>query len=327
MGLYDALGGGGPATYQQLAARAGIAPRYAREWLEQQAAAAVIEVGDSCEAPQHRLYALPPGHAEALTEPESPFYIASLVRIPAGMSAALGLLAEAYQAGGGVPFAAFSEEFRDGQSALNRNVFRDHLAHWIEQALPDLHCRLKAPGALVADIGCGAGWSAIALARAYPQCRVHAIDADAGKASEAEANASASGLADRIIVHICATPPASLTGSCVLVGIFDALHDMARPVETLAACRTLLSAGGTVLLMEPNAADRFAAPANETERFLYAASVLHCLPVGMSEQPSAATGALLRPEILRGYAERAGFRQVTIAPVEHRFFRVYSLCP
>ena len=44
LGLYAALAQGGPATSAELAARAGIAERYAREWLEQQAVGGIDRV-------------------------------------------------------------------------------------------------------------------------------------------------------------------------------------------------------------------------------------------------------------------------------------------
>src|SRR2546425_13104847 len=46
LGLYGELADRGPATPSQLAARAEINERYAREWLEQQAAPGPLEVGD-----------------------------------------------------------------------------------------------------------------------------------------------------------------------------------------------------------------------------------------------------------------------------------------
>lgn len=42
-GLYQALAADGSATPQQLAGRAGIGPRYAREWLEQQTTAGILQ--------------------------------------------------------------------------------------------------------------------------------------------------------------------------------------------------------------------------------------------------------------------------------------------
>ena len=52
LGLYEALAGAGPTTPTELAGRAGIAPRYAREWLEQQTVAGVVEVDDTTKAPE-----------------------------------------------------------------------------------------------------------------------------------------------------------------------------------------------------------------------------------------------------------------------------------
>src|SRR5213592_4028220 len=64
LGLYRALAEDGPMTAGELAARAGINGRYAREWLEQQAATGILEVDDASLAEDERRFALPPGHAE-----------------------------------------------------------------------------------------------------------------------------------------------------------------------------------------------------------------------------------------------------------------------
>jgi hypothetical protein len=53
--------------------------------------------------------------------------------------------------------------------------------------------------------------------------------------------------------------------------------------------------------------------------------VLVCLPAGMSEQPSAATGTVMRPATFAGCAEAAAFSDVGVLDIEHRFFRFYRL--
>jgi hypothetical protein len=58
---------------------------------------------------------------------------------------------------------------------------------------------------------------------------------------------------------------------------------------------------------------------------MYSASLLCCLPAGLSESPSAATGTVMRPDTLRRYAQEAGFQDIEILPIEHDFFRVYRL--
>jgi hypothetical protein len=109
------------------------------------------------------------------------------------------------------------------------------------------------------------------------------------------------------------------------VCVFEAIHDMAHPVEALTAVRALAAPDGAVLVMDERTAERFTAPGDEVERFLYGCSLLCCLPVGMSEPESAATGTVMRPDTLRGYAEAAGFERLEIAPIEHDMFRFYRL--
>ena len=86
----------------------------------------------------------------------------------------------------------------------------------------------------------------------------------------------------------------------------------------------MLAPGGAVLLMEPSVAERFTAEPDDSERFHYAVSVLHCLPVGMSDTPSAATGTVMRPDTVRAYAHEAGL-EAEVIDVGHLFYRLYRL--
>ncbi len=63
----------------------------------------------------------------------------------------------------------------------------------------------------------------------------------------------------------------------------------------------------------------------EHERLLYGFSLFCCLPTGMSETPSAATGTVMRPETMRRYAREAGFGDATVLDIEHESFRFYRL--
>jgi len=100
---------------------------------------------------------------------------------------------------------------------------------------------------------------------------------------------------------------------------------MSRPVEVLSAMRRLAGEGGTVLVLDEKVADEFGAPGDDVERLMYTYSVLCCLPVGLSEQPSAATGTVMRTSTLRRYAHDAGFADVEVLPLEHDTFRLYRL--
>lgn len=58
---------------------------------------------------------------------------------------------------------------------------------------------------------------------------------------------------------------------------------------------------------------------------MYTCSVLHCLPIALVEQPSAATGTVLRSDTVRAYAAEAGFAAVEVLPIDNDFFRFYKL--
>src|SRR3954467_6788175 len=68
LGLYEALAGAGPVTASELARSAGIAERYAQDWLEQQAVAGVVMVDDPAASAQDRRFTLPDAHAHVLTD-------------------------------------------------------------------------------------------------------------------------------------------------------------------------------------------------------------------------------------------------------------------
>jgi hypothetical protein len=103
LGLYGVLRDTGVTTSSALAQRAGIDERYAREWLEQQAVAGILEIAESSEDPAKRGYALPAGHAEALLDPESPGYAAAIPPGLLGLAKVLDALPAAYRTGEGSP--------------------------------------------------------------------------------------------------------------------------------------------------------------------------------------------------------------------------------
>src|SRR3982074_854052 len=59
LGLYETLADAGPFTAAALSSAAGIAERYAQEWLEQQTVAGVLEVDDAAKPARERRFSLP----------------------------------------------------------------------------------------------------------------------------------------------------------------------------------------------------------------------------------------------------------------------------
>jgi 2-polyprenyl-3-methyl-5-hydroxy-6-metoxy-1,4-benzoquinol methylase len=326
LGLFAALREQGPATAEELASRAGVDERYAREWLEHQAVAGILDVAEASDEGATRRYSLPAAHAEVLLDPDS---LSTMAPMPAFLVTAgqtYPALVKAFRSGRGIDWAAYPG-VSEAQEGANRPLFRHLLAHaWLPQ-VPDVHARLQAGGARVADVATGSGWSAIAMGRAYPGIEVDGLDLDADAISRARRYAEQEGVADRVRFHVVDAGDPSLEGRYDLVTIFEAVHDLSRPVEVLRAVRGLLAPGGTVIVMDENVAEAFEAPGSDVDRLMYGYSVLVCLPNGLAEQPSAGTGTVMRPSVLRGYAEAAGFTGFSILPIEHESFRFYRLDP
>jgi len=321
LGVYAALAGGG-ASEEEVAATTGTDRRYLRELLEQQAVSGLIEVDDAAKPAEERRYRLPDGHAEVLLDGDSPNYMTAFARMMVGIARPLPRVLEAFRSGEGVPYTAFDADFLDGQGEMNRVQFVNSLASEWMPGLPDVHERLTV-GGRVADVGCGVGYSTIALARAYPKAEVDGLDLDAASIERARANAEREGVDVGFEARDAADP--GLSGRYDLVTCFEAVHDMARPVEALRAMRGLLAEDGVVLIGDERVADRFTAPGDEVERVMYGFSILHCLAVGREEQPSAETGTAMRTDTLRGYAADAGFTGFEVLPIENDFWRFYRL--
>ncbi|MGH3730892.1 MAG: class I SAM-dependent methyltransferase [Micromonosporaceae bacterium] len=327
LNLYRALATVDNATGAELADRAGISPRYAREWLEQQAVAGLLDVAEDTGDAASRRFQLPPGGAEVLCDPESLYYVAPLTGLVQGIAEAVPEVLTAFRTGGGVPYAAYGTDLREGIADVNRPAFSHLVGDWVA-GLPDIDARLLAtdPPGRIADLGCGSGWSTIALARAYPGAQVDGVDLDEASVADARRNAAAAGLTERVSFSNEDAADAR-TSRYDLVTFFETLHDMAYPVDALRAAYHMLAPGGAVLIGDEKVAERFTAPGDEMERFHYGWSAIHCLAAALAEPDSAATGTAMRPDTVRRYAAAAGFSSVTVLPIEYDFWRFYRLDP
>lgn len=319
LGWYRALASG-PATPAELVERAGGHPRYAREWLEQQAATGVLTLD-----PDGR-FVLPPGAAEVLTNPDSLSYLAPLARMVGASASQLPALLAAYRSGGGVSWEQFGTDMRESQADMNRPWFRYQLADALAK-VAEVDEVLRRPGARIADIGCGAGWSSLALATAYPESIVEGWDIDAPSIELANGNAAADGLAERVSFTVADASSLGAAGYDAIFA-FECIHDMPRPVEVLAQLRRAVRPDGVVVIMDEAVSDAFTGQADELDRMMYGFSLFICLPDGLSSPPSVGTGTVMRPDTLRGYAQQAGFSDIEILPTgEFGFWRFYRLLP
>ncbi|TNC23508.1 SAM-dependent methyltransferase [Amycolatopsis alkalitolerans] len=324
LGLYRTLAGLGEATFEEVAERAGVAPRYAREWLEQQATSGYVECADPAAPAGERRYGLSRAHAEVLLDNDSPYFAGAVASAVAGVGPVVPDLLDAYRTGGGVPYSAYGRALRQGIGDLNRPMFRHDLAGWLA-AVPRIDRRLREPGARVLDVGCGRGQSSIAIARAYSAAVVRGVDLDEASVGEARSEAAAEGLDDRITFAAGDAALDASAGSYDLVTVFEALHDMGDPVGVLRTARASLNEDGAVLVGDEKVADDLVVNAGLLERFQFGWSVVHCLPATLAERPVEANGTMLRAPTLERWAREAGFAEFEVAPIENDFWRFYVL--
>ena len=310
LGLYRALHDGGPSTARELAARARIDPRYSLEWLEQQAVTGFLEVGDVAAPAEERRYRLPDAYADPLLNLDSPYSIAPLPRSAVANAQALPQLLEAYRSGGGVAWSDYGADMIESQGDFNRPWLVGSFGTEILPAIPSIHERLVAdPPARVADVACGVGWAAIAIARAYPTVRVDGYDLDGSSIELARQHARDAGVSDRVTFQVGDVAEAE-AGAYDLAVVIEAIHDMTQPVSVLASVRRMLRPGGVALIADEKSEDTFTAPAGQAERFFYGFSILTCLPAVMTEQPTAAIGTVMRADTMRRLGTEAGYRSI-----------------
>lgn len=323
LGLYEAMAGAGPSTAGDLASLANIAERYAREWLEQQAVAGVVEVDDAnCPADERR-FSLSNAHAHVLIDDDSEACMKPCAAVVPWVAKAIDIMVEEFRSGTGAAFGLF--DLHDVQAAFTRPVFVNHLTqNWLP-ALPNVQARLAAGDRVrIAEIGCGEGLASITIARAYPNAEVDGYDLDDASISAARQSAADADVADRARFEVRDAADPDIHGDYDLVMAVEMLHDVPDPVGILRTMRRLAGEQGAVLVVDERTEDAFTVTTTEMERFFYAFSTLHCLAVSLQDG-GAGTGTVMRADTMRRYATEAGFSRVEVLDVEHPQFVLYRL--
>jgi 2-polyprenyl-3-methyl-5-hydroxy-6-metoxy-1,4-benzoquinol methylase len=323
LGLYETLAGAGAMSAGELAAAAGIAERYAQEWLEQQAVAGVLEVDDAAQPASARRFTLPNAHAHVLIDDDSEACMKPCASVTSWLAKAIDIMVQEFRSGTGAAFGLF--DLHDIQAAFTRPVFANHLTQTWLPALADVQAKLDAGERVrIAEVGCGEGLAAVTIARAYPNAVIDGFDLDEASIAVAREKAAAAGIGDRARFEVRDAANSTIAGDYDLVMAVEMLHDVPDPVGILRTMKRLAGECGAVLVVDERAEDAFSVPASEMERFFYTFSTLHCLAVSM-QHGGAGTGTLIRPDTVRRYAADAGFSTVEVLDVEHPQFVLYRL--
>ena len=162
LGYYRALAERGPLTAADLARTTSTGEKYAREWLNAQAAGQYVDY-----EPSTASYSICPEYAIALTDESSPAFLPGLFQIAHGTVRDASRIIEPARSGDGLGWHDHNTDVHVGCERFFRPGYLANLVDVWLPALDGVVPKLQR-GARVADIACGHGASTVIMAQAYP---------------------------------------------------------------------------------------------------------------------------------------------------------------
>jgi SAM-dependent methyltransferase len=311
LGLYKALHEQGPMTSTELASRAGIAERYAREWLSHQAASGYVTFD-----PDTGRFSLPTEQAMVLAEPDSPVFMQGGFDLATTLMENQMLVEPAFRTGRGVGWGEQSQCLFCAAGRFFRPGYLNNLVSSWLPALDRVVEKLER-GARIADVGCGHGFSTVMMAKAFPNSTFIGYDFHPTSIEQARSHAEQHGVTanTRFEVALASDYPAE---DLDLVTFFDCLHDMGDPAGAARHVRQTLKPDGSWMIVEPAAGDRLQDNLNPVSRLYYAASTMICVPTSLDQPVGAALGAQAGFATLSSVIRDGGFthvRQAVTTPI------------
>ena len=327
--IFDRLAGLEKAvTVEEAAGAVGLDQRYLREWLGIMISGGVIEA-EAGEDGQIR-YFLPPEHAAFLTRDSGDLNLGVYTQeIPLLTTCSLEGVIKGFETGQGVPFECYpmfqsfmTELSEQKQQKTLVDVFLPHVDGGA--VLDKLN-----QGIDVLDLGCGEGLAVVILAQAFPQSRFTGVDFYGPAVAKAVQRAEAAGLKNATFLEADAAAfhsDPNWADRFDYVIAFDAIHDQTRPMEALKSVRHVLKPGGVFSMVD------IAASSNQLENvghplapFLYTVSLMHCMPVGLTDN-GAGLGMMWGRETAARMLKEAGFPSVEVVEMPEDPFNLHFLC-
>jgi len=315
-GLFDTMSTLSPSTSEEIANAAGLNERYVREWLGALTTGKIVNYN-----PQDRTYDLPAEHAEVLTRTGANT-MASFTQWISVLGGVEDRVVACFRHGGGVPYSEF-RRFHEVMAEESHQTTVSALEEHILPLVPGLIDRLKS-GAMVLDLGCGAGRALITMAGLYPRSTFVGYDFGAEAVETAREEVKRLGLKN-ITFEVRDAARIKDTDAFDVIFTFDSVHDQADPEAMLRNIYRSLRSDG-VYLMQDIKASSFLDKNMESplSPFLYTISTMHCMTVSLS-QGGRGLGAAWGEELAQDMLAEAGFRRTELHQLPHDIMNNYYI--
>ncbi len=303
LGLFKAMAGAGEMTSEELAKKTGTHPRIIKEWLAGQAAGGYVVYN-----PNNGKYVLPEEQALALTNENSPAYVAGFYQSLVSLFKDEEKIIEAFKTGKGLGWGDHHHYLFEGTERFFKPNYVTNLTNsWIP-SLENVESKLKNGGAKIADVGCGHGVSTILMAKAYPNSKIIGFDSHKPSIEWARGEAEKEGLQNLTFEVAKSTDYPG--DDYDMVAFFDCFHDMGDPAGAARhVLETLKKKNGTWMIVEPFANDKLEDNLNPLGRVFYSVSSMVCVPASLNEN-GPALGAQAGEQRITELIKSAGFSKI-----------------
>jgi ubiquinone/menaquinone biosynthesis C-methylase UbiE len=318
LGLYKALAAG-PTTSTGLANATRLSERWVREWLYQQACIGQLSYDEATDA-----FSMTPEAVAVLANPDHPAYMGGMFASVVAMFDTVHSLPDCFRTGIGHSFDAKGESCACGIERMSRKFQANNLVPDLLPALPDTLTKLQA-GARVADVGCGAANSTVAMAKAFPSSTFTGYDISMHALNLARNNINSAGVSN-LTLHNAIDHPLPEDQTFDFITTFDVVHDATHPAQLINAIRKSLKPDGTWLCADIKGRPTFAENLkdNPIATLAYSFSVMVCMSAGLSVPGGAGLGTLgFHEQKAREMTAAAGFSRFRVVPFAGDVFNAF----
>ena len=314
LGLYRAMAqANSPISVKELADKTGTVERLVREWLANQVASGYIEYD-----PSRRKYRLPPEHALALADENSPVYLQGIFKAIKSYFKDEEEFLKMFRGERTFSWMDHNPFMAEGFAEFFKSGYIGNLINsWIPAVDNGRVLEKLKKGAKVADVGCGFGITTLMMAKTYPNSTFTGFDFHKESIEKAKESAKKENITN---VKFEVSSASEFPGSGYdFVTFFDCLHDMGDPIGTLMHTRKVIKksggddgvgdsngSSGTCMIVEPFAQNELENNVNPIGSIFYAASTLICVPNSLAFN-GPALGAQAGENRIKDVALKSGF--------------------